>query len=464
MNLGISLFNNLKNLSNNGNLPINNFKCINNESEIEGIYTDKNFSFYKIKVESNKIDEINDLLKTNECNLQFYYKDYILDIDNNKKPIQPILNSLFIQINPNFNIKKNVFFMKYNFKNEDKLIDIPYLTSSEEEKTVVGFSRTEDYFIYKQDDSSDSNDMVKYATLYLRVDIRKTEIVRKYQNFLDFYAENTSFWFGIFEFLNIFFTLYNGFHANLSMSKKLFFFGKINDDNKYNILRKDSLKSNNSNTILRKGTINSINNTNKEISNFKEDKKNISVIYSKKEMAYNNYINPIEKPLNSEEETTNISKKSTIQIDENNNKNNTISLFEVIKISIFTCCECCEKNIKHKEKRIQKAMDIFNKKLDIYIYTKNMILIDIMYQILMDDINKDYVNFLSRSLNYLNKNNEKESEELEEIYKPTTKLNSDYSDKLYNEFMDLMEKKKKMKLKKKLFLFIKIKIKDSFNK
>ena len=90
MDLGISLFNNLKNLSNNGNLPINNFKCINNESEIEGIYTDKNFSFYKIKVESNKTNEINDLLKTIECNLQFYYKDYILDIDNNKKPIQTI--------------------------------------------------------------------------------------------------------------------------------------------------------------------------------------------------------------------------------------------------------------------------------------------------------------------------------------------------------------------------------------
>ena len=40
--------------------------------------------------------------------------------------------------------------MKYNFKNEDKLIDIPYLTRSEEEKSVVGFSRTEDYFIYNK--------------------------------------------------------------------------------------------------------------------------------------------------------------------------------------------------------------------------------------------------------------------------------------------------------------------------
>jgi hypothetical protein len=95
-------------------------------------------------------------------------------------------------------------------------------------------------------------------------------------------------------------------------------------------------------------------------------------------------------------------------------------------------------------------MDIFDKKLDIYIYTKNMILIDIMYQILMSDINKDYVNFLSRSLIYLNKNDEKEKDELEEIYKPTTKLNSDYSNKLYEEFLNLIKKKNKTEIEKKI--------------
>ena len=48
-------------------------------------------------------------------------------------------------------------------------------------------------------------------------------------------------------------------------------------------------------------------------------------------------------------------------------------------------------------------MDIFEKKLDIYIYIKNMILIDIMFKVLMDEVNKDCVNFLSRSLIYLEK-------------------------------------------------------------
>ena len=95
-------------------------------------------------------------------------------------------------------------------------------------------------------------------------------------------------------------------------------------------------------------------------------------------------------------------------------------------------------------------MDIFDKKLDIYIYTKNMILIDIMYQILMSDINKDYVNFLSRSLIYLNKNDEKEKEELNEIYKATPDLNSEYSNKLFEEFRVLLQKEEKTEIEKKI--------------
>jgi len=454
-----------ENINNNmHNLKIDDFKCINNENIIRGIYTDEKFLYYKITVTSKKnqnITEIYDYLLKYECKLQFYYKDYIFDIKNYKKPDKLILNSLFLQINPYFEIKKNVFFMKYHFSNDDQLIDFSFFKDNNKDKEYLGFSRIEDYFIYNNN-TLNGNESKNFTSLYLRADNRKTQIIRKYQNLLDFYAENTSFWIGVFEFLNIFFTIYNGFHANLSMSKKLFFFDEVKKDNKYNILRKDSLKLNISNTILRKGNINSNDNTknvnivneisinditNNNIDNNNDDKKNTIAIYSQKK--YN--INPSEKTLNSEEDSNiNISKKSTIQIDENNNKNNYISLYEVIKISSFTYCKCCVKNIKYKEKIIKEAMDIFDKKLDIYIYTKNMILIDIMYQILMNDLNKDYVNFLSRSLIYLNKKEEKESKELEAIYEPTTKLNSDYSNKLYEEFNNLIEKKDKTEIEKKI--------------
>ena len=451
---GKELEDNLKNLNKSNNLPINDFKCIiyKNNNKIQGIYTDKNFSYYKIKLYSEKknITDINKLLLKEElkCALQFYYKDYSIDIENYLNPIKPILNSIFLQINPNFNTKKNIYFMKYHFTTENKYIDfsnILYLKNNNEEE-LIGFSRTEDYFIYNSYDNLDDDDTITFATIYLRADNRKTVINRKYQNLLEFYAENISFWFGMFEILNIIFTIYNGFHASLSMSKKLFFFDEIKKDNKYSILKQNSIKNN---STTGKNNTNSNNDSINEIpeiiniDNKKNDSKKDPVVIYK-----NNYINKIDS-----EENLNINKK--LKRDENEKKSkNYVSAYEVIKISILSCCcckcKCCKKNIKYKEKSIKKAMDIFDKKLDIYIYTKNMILIDIMYRITMNDINKNYINFLTRSLIYLNKSDKKESEELKQIYEPTTKLNSDYSNKLFNEFKKLMEKEEKTEMEKKI--------------
>ena len=92
--------NRIKDLKING-LKISDFFCIKeNEYKISGIYTDKNFAYYKIKVELNEsvgTDAANIFLKNKDCKLQFYYKDYILDMQNYSHPIKPILNSLFIQ-------------------------------------------------------------------------------------------------------------------------------------------------------------------------------------------------------------------------------------------------------------------------------------------------------------------------------------------------------------------------------
>ena len=80
-------------------LKINNFTCIEkNENEISGLFTDKkNFAYYEIIVELEEgvdINSANDFLKEKDYKLQFYYKDYILDMQNYSHPIKPILNSL----------------------------------------------------------------------------------------------------------------------------------------------------------------------------------------------------------------------------------------------------------------------------------------------------------------------------------------------------------------------------------
>ena len=101
--------------------------------------------------------------------------------------------------------------MKYHFNNEDKFIDFSNLLNffgikakDKPGKETVGLSRTEDYFIYNLNESKTQsennnenenvnanenkieNKSITFATIYLRADNRKTEIIRKYQNFLNF--------------------------------------------------------------------------------------------------------------------------------------------------------------------------------------------------------------------------------------------------------------------------------------
>ena len=190
---------------------------------------------------------------------------------------------------------------------------------------------------------------------------------------------------------------------------KNYFFFEEKDNNKFNLLkRKNSINSTESS--IPRISVNDIIMNDFEEKEKKEDKnlKSMPVIYTAK--VNNNFIIPSDKCLNREEEIIIRKIKTKEEKEEEEKKNkNPFSILDIFKISIFTCCE---NKLNYKEKQIKDAMDIFEKKLDIYIYIKNMILIDIMYQILMEDANKDCINFLSRSLLHLNKKKKEENEEL----------------------------------------------------
>ena len=232
-----------------------------------------------------------------------------------------------------------------------------------------------------------------------------------------------------------------------------YFFFEDKENNKYIYLKRRSSITSNECSIPRV-SINNINDItitdieNKDDNNKKKkDINTLPVIFTQK--AFNNFIISSDKTLNREEIKIPKKRKKTKERKEieENKKKNPFSILDIFKISIFTCCE---NKLNYKERLIKEAMDIFDKKLDIYIYIKNMILIDIMYQILMSDINKDCVNFLSRSLIYLNKKKKEEVEELNEVYMPTSKLKSYNSDKLYREFTKLVEKTEKTEIEKKI--------------
>ena len=393
------------------------------DNALEGIFTEKKFSFLSITVLSkNKskehFDKINDYLLNNECNLQFYYSDITVNISNYEEPTKPFIDSIFLQINPHLYIKKNLFFMKYHFKYDNRLF--PILNSKSEEEEKIGFSRAESYFTYQGLDRlnsiSDNADDDKYAKLYIRVDNKKVEIQRKYQSFLEFYAENTSFWFDAFWLIDLFISIVYNYASNRILSKKLFIFEGTEDSKaKYSQYKDSRNKPPITDTcIIKENNISKIFPKNIEIENISGKSQDISKISAVSTTA----INPIK----------NKDKKK---------KQNPITIMEVCKVSI---CHCFIKNLSFKEQLIKQSIDFIEKKLDIFIYIRNMILIDILYKILIDENNKDHINFLSRILVYKNPNGKEE--ELNDFYKPLGKLDLE---KLYDSFYELENKKEEIR-------------------
>ena len=334
-------------------LGIEDFHCLlNKTNKVEGIYTDQNFTCYKITVSAKAgktFNEINNFLYGNgkkDCKLQFYYVDYSIDIENYSEPIKPLINSLFLQLNPDFYIKKNVFFMNYHFKSDYRLFHIfEFDKSQKDEINKTGFSRVEDYFLYKGvDTSSNLSEKDKFAKLFVRVDNKKMEIKREYQNLLDFYAENSAFWVSLFDALNIILTIYNDFHANRSMSRKLFFFEE-KEDNKFNSLKRRSSVSSNL-SFMNKTSINDANSVNdannitindiEEKDSNSKNKTSMPVVYTPK--VFNNFIAATDKGLNREEINTKEIKTKKEKEEEEKNKN-PFSILTLYKISIYCCCK-----------------------------------------------------------------------------------------------------------------------------
>ena len=83
-----------------------NLSCIDREVNPKGIFTDTEFSFYTISVESKYKDDkehnklINNYLIENDCKFQFYYTDIAIDLTDKQKPFKEFYNSLFLQLNP----------------------------------------------------------------------------------------------------------------------------------------------------------------------------------------------------------------------------------------------------------------------------------------------------------------------------------------------------------------------------
>ena len=378
-------------------LKINELNCLSQEdlekNILKGIYTDDFFSYYDISVESLYQDNethnnlINDYLMKYDCKLQFYYTDISLDLNNVDEPFSSFLNSLFLQLVPTLVQKKNILFMNYHLFDDNLYLHIggdDKIMMTNESKT--GLSRVEDYFLYKGLERTSRNykDDMTYAKMYIRVDNRKVVVKRRYQDFMEFYADTSALLLSIFWILGVIFAYYDRIKANHSISKKLFYFEGITD-NKFQKFKE--LKE-----ILNSDEESEKNNKKEEI----QSPNSVHLYLPNNEHSNNNAIlnNGLQNGTKMEINSGKIKKEE----DKNLIDYSSYNIFEMIW-SFKLCC-CKTRNFKNKVNIFKQARIMIDRKLDIVFYIRNMILFEYINKISLN--NKSVINFLSRPIIYIN--------------------------------------------------------------
>ena len=494
-------------------LNLNTYQCLDDyDRTVEGIFSDQIFSYYefavtnKYKTEENH-HKITDYLSENDCKLNIYYTDITIDLTNYKEPIKPFLDSIFIQLNPTLDIKRNVFFMNQYLFDDDFMFAV--FSGDEKPKQIETlFSRYEEYALYMGLGYNPNN--LEYAKVFIRADTKKTTIKRTYQKLAEFYADASSLLIALYEVLIIIFTYLNNFYAEQSVTKKLFFFKEIGlkpfstTKNYSKLLEINSLIGTDDMKNLE--TINIDFNIDKKIKTATHAKIKKRIFFqrsksitssSNKELDekinaekftndnvrnkiklltidnfdnFNNYdvINKRSQCLNSVSKLESYQiksrrKLSLIESDSDNTKTQTLKInqppiqysFNVFEIFLITFCSKCVKGkLKLKNELNNKANDYLYSKLDIHVYLRNMYLFDIINQTIINGNKKNIINLLSRPLISINK---KEKKEEEIFYKEYEENNCD---KFYEGIKELAKKQNKQKKEEKLLKLANKYIKD----
>ena len=230
-------------------LSLSKLECMQNKDiTVQGIYADQIFSYFEFTVLSKNdskelTDEIERFLLHNDCKLRFVYTDIIIDLDNYENPVDQYLNEMFIQLNPTLFIKKNVYFMNQDFSNDNYLMFV--IGDGDKPETKPLYSRYEEYSLYKGLNrySTKPDEYTHYSKMYIRADLKKVIIKRKYQKFMEFYADASSLLIAIYELLTLIFNYINTFYGHHSVSKKIFFFKELENTEHFNILKRtESIK------------------------------------------------------------------------------------------------------------------------------------------------------------------------------------------------------------------------------
>ena len=123
--------------------------------------------------------------------------------------------------------------------------------------------------------------------------------------------------------------------------------------------------------------------------------------------------------------------------------------YNIFEIFWSYLCICCMSNIlKAKKNLTEKSNNILNNKLDITLYIKNTILIDILHQALINDNMKSLTKFISRLIISLSKNGERDKNQFYRNYEVT-----DFNN-LYTDVSDVSKKPRLSQAEQKIIYLV----------
>ena len=159
---------------------------------IGGVYQDHIFKYFEVTTSSRKNadpDKIRAVLQNYECRLEINHVDTVVNVYDYSHPIKRYIRSEFSTIKANLLNKMNIFFKVQTFDSYEN-----YLFDKHSNNYYLGYSYFEEY----EDDKGYDRFSVKpynyyiFAKIYLRADLERTIIQRKYMKLTEFAANMSS--------------------------------------------------------------------------------------------------------------------------------------------------------------------------------------------------------------------------------------------------------------------------------
>ena len=207
-------------------LGLGSYFCLKDTNyTIKGIYSDPSFQYIEIslmaKDDSEETFQKIKYILGDECDFNMYVMDAAFDLSNYTQPTSQYLVSQYINIKYSELMKRNSFFQLQQFDSYEN-----YLFDTHSRKYMIGVGSNDLYSVQKGEDRLETKiaDYNVFAKIYIRADLKRNIIVRRYTKLTEFAANISSILSVVLLVMFVFLTYVNKFYGQEAVMRKVFQF------------------------------------------------------------------------------------------------------------------------------------------------------------------------------------------------------------------------------------------------